>query len=161
MINLKLMRETIAQGLSEYLGIKVIRGNQTAPAPPYPYCSYNLTTPAGENHGTWQEHEDGIDRLMVKSTWSMSFLSGDFDESIEHALRAREWFTHSGRGWLSMHGIIVQSCTQITNRDNILTVEYERKNGFDVFFYVYDEVQNLSETVGIIEGAELARTMKE
>jgi hypothetical protein len=39
-------------------------------------------------------------------------------------------------------GITVQSVTDVTNRDNLLTVEYQRKNGFDVVFYVYDEVDS-------------------
>lgn len=144
------------RGLSEYLGIQIIRGNQSAEAPNYPYGAYNITTIAGANNGTRQQHDDGIDRLMVRSIWSFSFLAADYDESVMLAIKAREWFEHTGRGRLAEHGAIVQSTTDITNRDNILTVEYERKNGFDVVFYVYDEVQNLTETNGYIEGADIA-----
>lgn len=157
MIDYKKMRENIAKGLKEYLGIPIIRGNQMAAPPAYPYGSYNATTIAGANNGTWQEHEDGIDRLMVRSVWSFSFLSDDYDESVNHAIKAREWFNHTGRTWLAEHGITVQSTTEITNRDNILTVDYERKNGFDVVFYVYDEVENLTATYGYIENAEITR----
>ena len=156
MIPYKTMRENVAKGLKEHLGIPVIRGNQTAEAPAYPYASYSVTTIAGANHGTRQQHEDGIDRLMVKSIWSFSFLSGDWDESVELATKAREWFEHTGRTWLAECGITVQSTTDIANRDNILTVEYERKNGFDVVFYVYDEAENLTETNGYIETAEVS-----
>ena len=156
MIDYKKMRERVAQGLKEHLGVPIIRGNQTAPAPPYPFGSYNATTIAGKNNGTWQRHSDGIDRLMVRSIWSFSFLSADYDESINLAIKAREWFQHTGRAWLAERGITVQSTTDITNRDNILTVEYERKNGFDVVFYVYDEVENLTGTNGYIESAEIA-----
>lgn len=137
----------------------VIRGNQTAAAPAYPYVSYNVTTIAGANNGTWQQHPDGIDRKMVRSIWSISTLSDDWDKSVELAVKAREWFEHSGRAWLAQHGAIVQSTTEINNRDNILTVEYERKNGFDVVFYVYDEAENLIGTTGYIESAEVAREM--
>ena len=150
------MRKVVPQGLREYLGIEIIRGNQTATAPDYPYGTYNVTTIAGANNGTWQQHEDGVDRLMVRSIWSWSFLSADYDESVALAIKAREWFEHSGRAWLSEHGITVQSTTDINNRDNILTVEYERKNGFDVVFYVYDEAKNLTDTIGTIEGVEVA-----
>ena len=157
MLDLKAMRTTVAKGLKEYLGVPVIRSSQTAEAPSYPYGSYTMTTPGAANGGTYQQHDDGIDRLMVRSIWSFTFLSGDYDESIMLATKAREWFLHSGRVWLSDHGITVQSATDVLNRDNILTVKYEKKNGFDVVFYVYDEVKNPLESTGYIESANIAR----
>lgn len=155
MIPIDKMLDCIPAGLKKYLGVPVIRGNQAAPAPPYPYVTFNLTTPAGENGGTWQQHEDGIDRLMVESIWSFSTLSTEWHESMILASRAREWFEHTGRTYLSDHGITVQSTTQITNRDNILALEYERKNGFDVVFYVFDEAENPMAETGYIETAEV------
>ena len=160
MLDLKHIRTTLFTGLSEYLGIKMIRSDQTGPAPAYPYGTGKATTPAAANNGTWQQHEDGIDRLLVRSIWSLSFLSGDYDESVMLASKAREWLTHTGRTWLSENGIIVQSTTDIANRDNILTVDYESKHGFDVVFYVYDEAENPSATAGTIESVNIAREMK-
>lgn len=152
------MSTVIATGLKKHLGVIVIQGNQTAPAPAYPYGTYNVTTIAGANHGSWQQHTDGKDRKLVRSIWSFSWLSDDWDESVGMAIKAREWFEHTGRALLSEKGITVQSVTEITNRDNILTVEYERKNGFDVVFYVYDEVENLADASNeYIESAEVAR----
>lgn len=159
MIDIEKMVNTVPKGLKEYLGIPVILSDQTAPAPAYPYATYKATTIAGANNGTWQQHKDGIDRLMVRSIWSLSFLSKEWSESIRYATKAREWFQHTGRAWLAQNGIVVQSITDITNRDNIITVEYERKNGFDVFFYVYDEAENPAGTYGFIESAEIAREM--
>lgn len=156
MIAFDKMREAVRGGLSDFLGIPVIRANQTAPAPAHPYATYNVTTPAQANNGTYQQHEDGIDRLLVRSVWSITILSKDWDESIALATKAREWFVHTGRVWLADRGITVQSATDINNRDNILTVEYERKNGFDVFFYVFDEAENPSKTNGTIERAKAA-----
>ena len=156
MIAFREMREAVASGLREYLGIPVIRANQTAKAPAHPYATYNVTTPAQDNNGTYQQHEDGIDRLLVRTAWSITVLAKDWDESVELATKAREWFTHTGRAWLADHGITVQSATAVDNRDNLLTVEYERKNGFDVFFYVYDEAENPSKASGIIESVEVS-----
>lgn len=153
MIAYKAMREAIAAGLKQYLSVPVIRGSQTAKAPAYPYVVYNVTTGAGENNGTYQRHRDGIDRLMVRSIWSISALSADWDESVSLAAKAREWFNHSGRAWLAEKGVTVQTTTEITNRDNVLTVEYERKNGFDVAFYVYDTAPGGAN--GYIEGAAI------
>jgi hypothetical protein len=150
LIPYKELTTVIPKGLREHLGIDIIQGNQTAPAPAYPYGSYNVTTIAAANNGTWQKHEDGIDRKMVRSIWSLSFLSDDWDESVELAIKAREWFEHTGRVWLAEQGITVQSTTDINNRDNLLTVEYERKNGFDVVLYVYDEVSDPAKKYGYI-----------
>ena len=156
MIPIDLMRETVISGLSEYLGIQIIAGNQAAPAPPYPYGAYNVTTIASANNGTWQRHSDGKDRLMMRSVWSFSFLSTGWSESVSCAIKAREWFEHVGRAWLSDHDITVQSTTDVTNRDNILAVDYERKNGFDVVFYVFNEVENLTETNGYITDVDIS-----
>ena len=159
MIDYKTMTEAVAKGLKTYLGIPVIRGNQTSPAPKKPYGTYNITTLAGQNNGTWQVHDDGIDRLMVKSIWSLSFLADSWEESVNLAVKAREWIEHTGRSQLAEKGLSVQSTTDITNRDNILTVEYERKNGFDVVFYVFDEAYSLTDTYGIIESVKTTHTM--
>lgn len=156
MIDLKAMRTAIAAGLKEHIGVPVIRANQIEEAPAHPYATYNVTTIAGANNGTYQQHADGIDRKLVRSIWSLTFLSDDWDESIMLATKARAWFEHAGRVWLSDRGITVQSTTDIHNRDNILTVEYERKNGFDVVFYVYDTTDSPTATTGCIESAEIA-----
>lgn len=158
-MTLKEMRKTVLTGLSEHLGIKMIRADQTSPAPAYPYGTAKATTPAGENNGTYQQHEDGIDRLMVESIWSFSFLSKDYDESVSYALKARQWFLHTGRVWLADRGITVKSATQINNRDNILTVDYESKHGFDVVFRVYDEAENPSASIGYIETADVSHNI--
>lgn len=156
MLDLKNIRVAFCTGLGEHLGIQMIRQDQTGPAPAYDYGTIKATTPAAANNGTWQQHEDGIDRLMVRSIWSLSFLSDDYDRSVMLATKAREWVTHTGRVWLSDRGITVQSATDITNRDNILTVDYESKHGFDVVLYVYDEVESPTATTGTIERVNIA-----
>ena len=152
------MREIIKNGLETHLKVPVIRGNQTAKQPDYPFVSYNITTIAGANNGTWQQHEDGIDRKLVRSIWSFSVLAQSWNKSVSLANKTREWIDRAGRLILSDNGITVQSIGEITNRDNILTVEYECKNGFDVVFYVYDETANTIEQSSYIESAETIRT---
>ena len=154
MIDLEEMRTSVASGLKKHLGVQVIRADQIAKAPKHPYVTYNVTTTASKNNGTWQQHDDGIDRKLVRSTWSITVVAADWDESVRLATKARAWFEHTGHTWLSDRGITVQSTTDINNRDNLLSVDYERKNGFDVFFYVYDEEG--SPTTETIEGVEIA-----
>lgn len=160
MIDIDKIQSIVPKGMSKYIGIPVIRANQTANAPSLPYGTYSITTIATANNGTWQQHEDGVDRLLVRSIWSFTFITDDWLQSIMYASRAREWMTHSGRVLLADNGITVQSVTDITNRDNILTVEYQRKNGFDVVFYVYDEAANPSEQAGYIESVSLTPDFK-
>ena len=107
MIDYKRIRSIVLTGLSAYVGIPAIRGNQASPSPAFPFLSCNVTTIASENNGTWQKHDDGIDRKLVKSIWSISSLSDDWDESVSNAIKAREWFEHAGRVYLSDNGIAV------------------------------------------------------
>lgn len=155
MIDYDKYRPAVAKGMSNYIGVPVIRSDQNAPVKAKDYLTYTITTLAGKNDGTWQKHADGIDRLMVKSIWSFNSISDRWETSVNNAMKAREWIMNVGRTALSDAGISVQSATDITNRDNILSVEYERKNGFDAVFYVFDEVSPVDD--GYIETAEVSR----
>ena len=154
MIQYSKIRDTAVKGLSQYLAVPVIRRNQAAPAPKYPFLSYAVLTLASSNNGTWQKHEDGKDRKLVRHSWSITAQSDDNAESVELAMKARDWLDRVGRTWLKDNGVTVQSVTEITNRDNILSVGYEYKNGFDVFFYAFDEVDN-PDADNIIENATI------
>ncbi len=142
MIDYENMRITVVKGLKQYLGCPVIRANQNVQPPSYPYVTYTVTTLMSENGGTWQEYDNGIDRQAVTQTWSISALSNESSESVRLAAMARAWLTRLGTRYLNDNNVIVQSAGNITNRDNILTSEYEYKNGFDVVFWLYDEVEN-------------------
>ena len=150
-------RRIVAKGLKEYLGCEVIRTNQNKKPPQYPYVSYTITTLASANNGTYEEYDNGICRKMVKQTWSITAQSNDPSESEALALKAREWLDYAGRVYLKDNDVVVQSLTDITNRDNILTVEYEYKNGFDVVFYLYDETQNNIKNSGTIDTVSVSK----
>lgn len=140
MINYDERRLIVAKGLSKYLNCSVVRSNQNAEPPPYPYVSYGITIVMSSYNGTYGEYEDGTLRKPFTQTWSVSILSDDSSESVMLALKAREWFDRAGRTYLSDNDIIVQSVTSVTNRDNVLSVGYEYKNGFDVVFSLFDEI---------------------
>lgn len=155
MIDVEKLKKVVASGLKEYLGCKVIRTNQNTEPPAYPYVSYTITTLASANNGTYEEYADGTTRKQLTQTWSITAQSNKESESVNLALKAREWLDYAGRVYLKDNGVIVQSVTNITNRDNILTVEYEYKNGFDVVFYLFDETENNINKSGVIEEAKL------
>lgn len=141
----------IVEGLQKALNCLVIRANQTAPAPPYPYISYTIITPSNANNGTWGRYDDGIDRIPVTQTWSFTAQSNDMVESTNLAINARNWLQHEGAVYLNDNHITVQTVEDITNRDNFLTVEYEYRNGFDVVFWLLDEMENTTEAIGTID----------
>lgn len=157
MIDNENLRLNVVKGLKKFLQIPVIRGNQNAEPPKYPYLSYNVTTVTGENNGTYGEYSDGVDRKPVTQTWSVTVQSDDESEALRLASKARDWLDHIGRAYLSDNHIIVQSVTSVTSRDSVLTIEYEYKKGFDVVFWLYDEIENPIEYVGEIKTAEITK----
>lgn len=136
------MTKVIVKGLSEYLGIPIIRFNQTGEPPAYPYGLFSIITPMSTNKGTYGKYEDDVDRKSFTQTWSITIQSDDNFESITLTNKAHDWFEHVGRIYLNDNKIIVQSVENVTNRDNLLTIEYEYRNGFDVVFLLTNEVAN-------------------
>lgn len=147
MIDNEKLRKTVVKGLKDYLKIPVVRGNQNAAPPDYPYLSYNVTTLESANNGTWGEYEDGTDRIPVTQTWSITVQSDNDMESITLASKAREFLCHTGTCYLNDNDVIVQKVTNITNRDSLISVDYEYKNGFDVVFWLMNEVERQTEEI--------------
>ena len=128
----------IVDGLKAYLSTdvrpcEVVRQNQVAKAPPYPYVSYTVTTPVSAKRGTYCEAEDG-DYIQVVQTWSFTVQSDDQDEAMTLGLKMYDYFTNAGLTLLSDNGIVIFGVTNLTTRDNLLTIQYEYRNGLDVEF---------------------------
>lgn len=155
MIDYENICKTVVKGLRSYLKCPVIRSNQNVEPPSYPYCSFTIITLMSENAGTWQEHNDNIDRKAVTQTWSITFQSDNNDESVKLANQAYDWFDRVGTVYLNDNNVIVQSVGNVTNRDNILSIEYEYKNGFDIVFWLYDEVKNETEVIETVDIKEI------
>lgn len=148
------MRKAVVSGLKQYLGCPVIRKNQAAEPPPYDYAAYTITTLMSENKGTYGEYEDGKDRKPFKQIWSISTLSDDDTRAVLLAMKAREWFDRVGEPYFEENGIVVVSVGGVTNRDNLLTMDYEYQKGFDVVFSLFDTVDNPVSESGYIETFE-------
>lgn len=140
MIDYENLRKTVVRGLKDYLKVPVIRNNQNSEPPPYPFVGYTVITLMSENKGTYGEYSDGKARKPVTTTMSITAYSNKNLESVELANRAREWLDYVGTTYLNDNGVIVQSVGSVTNRDNVLTIGYEYKNGFDCFFWSFDVV---------------------
>lgn len=155
MINYEEKRDIVVEGLKNYVQRPVIMQNQAAPPPEYPYLSYTITTLAGENKGTYGEYADGTQRKSLTQIWSLSAQSDKESESVFYASKAREWFDNVGTTYLNDNGVIVQSVGSITNRDNLLTVGYEYKKGFDITFVIEDVIDGADIENGEIDTFEI------
>lgn len=159
MIDLTAIRTAIVKGLKSELGIPVILSNQAAEAPSYPYVSYTITTLMHSENGTWGEYEDGRHRKPFTQIWSITVQSDEVNEAMEFCIKARDWLDHTGSSYLYNKNIIVQSVTGIHNRDNLITLEYEYRCGFDVVLWFLNETDNLLESKGTIEEIDIKNTI--
>lgn len=151
MIDYNTIREAIVTGLKDYVGVPVVRSNQNGEPPDYPYLSYTITQLMSENKGTYGEYEDGKDRKSFNQTWSLTSLSDDDTVSALNAVKAREWLDHFGQTYLKDRDIVVKSVGAIFNRDNVITIEYEYRKGFDFVLTLFDVLDNPIEESGTIE----------
>lgn len=140
MLNTGKQRTIVTSGLKKYLGCNVVRTNQTAEIPKFPYLGYNIITLASENRGTYGEYADGKARKPVLQTYSYTAHSDNYEEAVELANKARSWLDYVGTQYLNDNDVIVQSVGNVTDRSNLLTQEYDYAYGFDCFFWMYDEI---------------------
>ena len=113
---------------------EVVRQNQTAKVPLYPYVSYTVTSSVSAMSGTYSEAKDGTLYRNITQTWSFTVQSDDQEEALAVAMKIYDFFTATGRTILADNGIAVRRVRDITTRDNLLSVQYEYRNGLDVTF---------------------------
>lgn len=158
MLNFEDTRMCLITGLRKYLDCIVIRANQNKEPPPFPYMTYSIITLMNENKGTYGQWDDGKLRKPFIQTYSFSALSDDYSQSVSIANKARTWLDCVGKTYLNDHNIIVQSVGSVTDRSNLLTVDYMYKYGFDCFLWLYDEVENQIDSIGTIDSVEFNTT---
>lgn len=160
MVNQENIEALIVTGLNTHLrshgyNCPVIMANQTAPIPPYPYISYTVTTPVRADMKGYSIDSKGTRYKSLVQTWSFTANSDDDSQSNAVAMLAYDYFALSGNTYLSDNNIIAQRVQSITSRDNLLTIDYEYRKGFDVDFLLYHEISKAdSETAGYIETVE-------
>lgn len=159
--NRKVERDVL-KGLTVWLGagfskpVTLIRANQTGPIPPYPYGAYTVTTTQQEQPGTYSEEGDGSFAKPVKQIWSMVVVSDDHDEAQTVALLMTDYLGQAGGTYLTDHGIVASKVGNVTNRDNMITIEYEKRQGFDFTLLLINRIEtSRTEMGGQIETARL------
>lgn len=145
MIDLRKDEIVIVDGLKSYLSTserpcEVVRQNQVAEVPPYPYSSYTSTSVVSEHQGTYAVADDGTLFKSVTITFSFTVQSDDKDEAVRLAFRAYDFFSVVGVQYLADHGISVIRVRDVTARDNLLSIQYEYRNGLDVTFGLLSKI---------------------
>lgn len=141
MVNTDNIRSTVVGNLKKYLGCPMVRSNQTAKMPAFPFGRYTITTLMTENNGTYGEYEDNIARKPIKQIWSFTFESDKYEEAVNLANKARSWFDYAGTTILNDNDVIVEKVGAVGDRGNLLTTDYEHMYGFDVTFWAFDEIE--------------------
>lgn len=141
MVNTDNICLTVVKNLKKHLGIPIVESNQNAKMPKMPYGRYTITTPATANNGTYGEYEDGVARKPVKQIWSLTFEAKTNVEALKFADMARSWIDYTGRTVLTDNDVIVESVGAIGDRSNLLTVDYQYAQGFDITFWAFDEIK--------------------
>lgn len=133
----------MTEGLKAVTGCEIVKSSLAgAPVPPYPYISFTiLNTDTGK--GTYSE--DGMKYIPMKQTWSFTVQGDEDDSALCVAMDAKDWLEETGRKYLNDNGIVVQSVGAITNRDSLLTVEYEYRKGFDAVLSVMNVIRGQEE----------------
>ena len=137
MIELRKNEIHITEGLKHYLSTptrecEIVRQNQIAKVPAYPYVAYTVVNPVVQFGGTLSEADDGTMYRTVQQTWSFTVQSDDQDEALNLAIKIHSFFTSAGIVYLDDGDISVFRVGGISSRDNLLSIEYEHRNGLDV-----------------------------
>lgn len=166
MIEYRNTESVIVSGLQDYLQTfkdecYVVMANQTSPIPPYPYVAYTITTTVGNTSGGYGLFNDGKHYKQMNQIWSFTVQSNAQTECNNIALAAYDYFAHHSYRYLSDNNISVINITNMTSRDNLITAEYEYRQGFDVTFGVMhsitptqDENEDTIEHVSVVEENE-------
>lgn len=160
MFNTEGQREIVVKGMREHLKLPVVRTNQTAEMPAFPFLGYNITTLASENNGTYGEYEDGKARKPILQTYSFTAHSDKYEEAVTIANEARSWLDYIGMQYLNDNDVVVQSVGNVTDRSNLLTAEYIYSYGFDCEFWMYDEISLTDIDNGEINGAVITEKIE-
>ena len=163
MMDVKSLQREMLRLLEDYTGCKVVQANTTKQMPNYPYISYSLLN-VDTRKGTYSAHtgtkivegiETPVNMLSMPAILKYSFTvqSDDDVAALIHAISIKDFFEESKRQELADIGLIVSDVGGITQRDNMLTIEYEYRKGLDVTLSLNNVME--SADVGVISDATI------
>lgn len=139
--------------IKEITGCVVIKSNISGHTPDYPYISFTVTSRGGNSGRYGCTGSTYRKQVKVRYSWTVQSNSDSQAETIADTLH--DWFELTGYQFFRDNGIGIASVEDITNRDNLITIQYEYRKGFDTEFNVMHEID--ASTDEIIENASIAR----
>lgn len=112
---------------------RIVRLNQDAPLPPYPFLGYLATGPLETRGATpCVDPDTGVYYQPASQQFSFVVCGDDAEEAQRLALAARDFFLVGGRVWLADEGIAMRVVGPLENADEALETGYEYRGVFDV-----------------------------
>lgn len=153
------VRNALVKGLYDYMGTLVIQSSTIGDMPAYPFITYTVTSPY-LRLGVDEEYTEQVDStyqnrhvLHYERVFSFTIASKDEDEAMDLCMKAIRYFRNDGVLELKDKNIVIVEITNVTARDNFITIDYDRRYGFDVRIRLADE--EVRETADIIETIDL------
>lgn len=132
-------------GVKAATNYPLIAANTSGQAPPFPYCTYTITSP---KIAIEHEYENAIFEMVVSLTWHNTTQVG----VLNLAKQMESYFTSSaGRKALADQGIVLADVLNFSERDNFLTIDYERLAGVDFRLRVKDPYVDDVGSIGSVQ----------
>ncbi|WP_446662953.1 phage neck terminator protein [Geobacillus sp. CCR] len=145
------IKNIIAQAYRD-TGLRIVQVNTTAPVPPLPYATYNITAPYTKDRGRPNvESEERADGLYLRQedsflvTLSFNVYTDKTETAIDQVNKLRRWFLFLGQTFLQDNGVAVVNVGNVENRTTFLIDSYEYKHGFDVQLRMTEIVETPTE----------------
>ena len=155
----EIVRNALIKGLHDYMNLLVIQSSTIGDMPKYPFITYTVTSPylkvgfdeeyTEEVNSTYQNRHV----LHYERVFSFTIVSKDEDEAMDLCVKAIRYFSNDGVLELKDKNIVIVEITNVAARDNFITIDYDRRYGFDVRIRLADE--EVRETEEIIEKVNL------
>ena len=155
----EIVRNALIKGLYDYMNMLVIQSSTIGDMPKYPFITYTVTSPylrLGVDEEYTEQVNDTIQNrhvLHYERVFSFTIVAKDEDVAMDLCMQAMRYFRNDGVLELKDKGIAIVEISNVTARDNFITIDYDRRYGFDVRIRLADE--EVRETADIIEKINL------
>ena len=133
--------------------IPVIQSEDTGEQPAYPFMTFSLNSPylpLGHNSSEEIEEEDKLITREIEhfeQIYSFTVVGEDEDEVQDNLMKAIQFFKVFGVQKLKDYNIVIVEVYNAQKRDNFLTIDYERRAGFDVKIRVAHSLDKENEVI--------------
>jgi hypothetical protein len=150
-----IVRNAIVKGLHDYTQLLVVQSSTIGNMPKYPFITYSVTSPYLQL-GMDEEYTEEINSVIrnrhvfhYERVFSFTIVAKEEGEAMDICMKAMRYFRNAGVQELKDKGIVIVEVTNVTARDTFITIDYERRYGFDVRIRLVNE--EIRDTTNVIE----------